>query len=180
MLVQTLCSERRCELLGGGVDALQATLLLAREGLLDHLNLGMDERHLATKERWTTKDDIFAVLLNHLLNPLDASEPNQLHPARFVGCIDRKTLFAPLARKGLAHHSQSELDVCRGVILGHLGDLVGTRAVDISEWEMVEHIAHSDNAKLLLQQLGPRFAYALHKLYRIIEQISHLSERKTI
>ena len=124
-IVQTFAAERGRKFFGGGVDTLQATLNLTRERFFDNLNFGVHHRELATEERWATKDNIFTIRLDNLLNPLHATKPNQLHTPRIIGTIDRKTLLAPLAGKGFAENSNTQLDIGGSVIFCHFAHFVG-------------------------------------------------------
>ena len=56
-------------------------------------------------------------------------------------------------------------------MLVNILDLIHLRAVDVSEWEVVEHIPQSLHTDLLGEQFCPYFADTGYELYVVIEGV---------
>ena len=133
----------------------------------------MHQRHLATEERWTTKNKILAPNLNALLNPLDALKPYQLCRASRVAHKSRETLLAPRPCIANARHTSPQLHQRSVHILVQLAYGVYLCAVDVAERVVAQKVADGENTKLLLQQFCPRFAHASDIFHIIIEPRCH-------
>ncbi len=172
-VVDTLRADSRRQSLRHRIDALQSALLAARQSLLDEFRFGMHHRQFAAEERRTTENHILATDLEPLLHPLYALEPNQFGRPRAVAHVYREAAFAPLARETLARNFRAEAHVGGGGVFVDFGEFVDSRAVDIAEREMVEHVAHCRDAQFALKQAGAGFADPRNELYAAVQRISH-------
>ena len=172
-VVEPLCAECPRELLGHGIDPLQAALARTRDVLLHEFRLGVDHRQLAAEEGRTAEDHVFASHLETLLHPLYALEPYQFGTPRTVGDVYREAALAPLARQAETRDAAAELHIGRGRILIDVGYAVDLRAVYVAEGEVVQHVAHRHHAYLAFEQAGTGLAHTRDILYAVGERISH-------
>ena len=133
----------------------------------------MHHTDFASEETRLAEYDILASDLQATLNPLDTLEPQQLDTTCSVGCESRKSCLGTLTYLLEVEYSDFELNI--GDALGgvQFAYLVYSCAVDISEWEVIEQVAQSANAKLRGQHFGTLFANALQVHYICIEPTAH-------
>ena len=168
-LVHAFRAQHVREFLGRRVDALHPALGLVREGLFDGLQFGVGHRQLPAVERRPSEDEVLASDLDPLLDPLDSLEPHQLGRARRVLHAGREAAFASRSGVADARDAGAELHVGKPRRIGDLGDAVDTRAVDVAEGVMAEHVAERADAQLALEHFRPRFADPRDVLYVVVE-----------